>query len=129
MPYYSITEEQRLNSIADQIILREGEVFSYDLNIANYTALISTLPDGDWPENIVQYKNATLDNVPDELDDVVAQYQLRDRFRYLIKTERAERAKSNAIYQAMITLLPEDRKQELINAAVARFTNSQQQPG
>lgn len=120
MPFYSISDEQRYNSIADQIIMREKELFSYDLNITNYTAMLQALPQGEWSAELAQYKTSTLDQVPDDLDEVVSQYQFRDRIRYLIKTEKAERAKSNAVYTALISLLPADQKDELMAAAVQR---------
>jgi Lon protease-like protein len=120
MPFYSISDEQRYNSIADQIIMREKELFSYDLNITNYTAMLQALPQGEWSAELVQYKTSTLDQIPDDLDEVVSQYQFRDRIRYLIKTEKAERAKSNAVYTALISLLPADQKDELMAAAVQR---------
>lgn len=121
MPFYSISEETKYKSIADQIVMREAEIFSYDLNITNYNAILANNPDGDWPTNIAQYQNATLDQVPDDLDEIVSQYQFRDKIRYLIKTERAERAKSYGVYQALLTLLPEDQKDTLMAEAVARM--------
>jgi len=78
----------------------------------------------DWPAELAQYKDATLDLVPDDLDQIVSKYQYRDRIRYLIKTERAERAKSFAIYQALLSQIPEaDRAQAIAQAqerAIAR---------
>jgi hypothetical protein len=73
---------------------------------------------------LAQYKAATLDQVPDEFDDIVSQYQYRDRLRYLIKTEKAERGKSFRVYEALVAQLPEADRDNLIAAAIAR---SQQQ--
>lgn len=95
------------------------------MNITNYEIMLAAMPQEDWPENIVQYKNATLDLVPDDLDQIVSEYQYRDRIRYLIKTERAERAKSFAVYNAMITRLPQDRIEELIAQAQVRAAAAQ----
>lgn len=95
------------------------------MNITNYEIMLAAMPQEDWPENIVQYKNATLDLVPDDLDQIVSEYQYRDRIRYLIKTERAERAKSFAVYNAMITRLPQDRVADLIAQAQVRAATAQ----
>lgn len=120
MPFYTISDEQKYSSIADQILMREQEIFNYDMNITNYTTMLTTMPQDDWSAELAPYQNATLDQVPDHLDDIVIQYQFRDRVRYLIKTEKAERAKSNAVYTALLALLPADRKDELMAAAVER---------
>jgi hypothetical protein len=58
--------------------------------------------------------------VPDEFDDIVSQYQYRDRIRYLLKTEKAERAKSFRVYEALLAQLPADRRDTLMAEAIAR---------
>lgn len=121
MSFYTITEQKKLESIADAIVIREQEIFSYDINITNYEAMLLALPQGDWPSNLVQYKNATLDQVPDEHDQDVTDYQYRDRLKYLLKTERLERSKSEKVYQALLSQLPEDQKESLITEAHQRL--------
>jgi len=122
--FYSVSNADKYNILADNVIMREKEIMSYDINIANYTAMLAALPDDDWPSHLAQYKTATLDQVPDEFDDIVSQYQYRDRLRYLIKTEKAERSKSFRVYEALVAQLPEAERDTLIAAAIAR---SQQQ--
>jgi hypothetical protein len=118
--FYSVSNEDKYKILADNAVMREKEVMAYDINIANYTAMVAGLPEGDWPADLVQYKTATLDLVPDELDDIVSQYQYRDRLRYLIKTEKAERAKSFRVYEALLAQLPEDQRDTLMAEAIAR---------
>ena len=122
--FYSVSNADKYNILADNIVMREKEIMSYDINIANYTAMLAALPEDEWPSHLAQYKTATLDLVPDELDDIVSQYQYRDRLRFLIKTEKAERGKSFRVYEALIAQLPEADRDNLIAAAIAR---SQQQ--
>lgn len=118
---YSVSQQDTYKVIADNIIMREYEVASYDLNILNYTTLLQTLPQEDWPENIVQYKGVTdLDLVPDEFDDIVNEYNFRDRIRSLLKTEKRERLKSHQMYQVLISQLPVDLKDQYIAEAIAR---------
>jgi len=119
--FYSVSNADKYNILADNIVMREKEIMSYDINITNYTAMLAALPQDDWPSHLVQYANATLDQVPDEFDDIVSQYQYRDRLRFLIKTERAERAKSFRVYEALIAQLPEAERDTLITAAIARL--------
>jgi hypothetical protein len=118
--FYSVSNTDKYNILADNIVMREREIMSYDINIANYTAMLAALPQDDWPEHLAQYKAATLDYVPDELDDIVSQYQYRDRLRYLVKTEKAERAKSFRVYEALIAQIPEAERDTLIGAAISR---------
>ena len=117
MSFYTINQSAKLEAVADNAFHREHEIFAYDLNIENYEAILAAMPQEDWPAELVQYKDATLDLVPDDLDQVVSQYQYRDRIRFLIKTERAESAKSFAVYQALISQIPEsNREQTLLQA-------------
>ena len=119
--FYSVSNADKYNILADNIVMREKEIMSYDINITNYTAMLAALPQDDWPSHLAQYANATLDQVPDEFDDIVSQYQYRDRLRFLIKTEKAERAKSFRVYEALIAQLPEAERDTLITAAIARL--------
>jgi hypothetical protein len=118
--FYSVSNSDRYSVLADNAVMREHEIMAYDINISNYTAMLASLPDGDWPEHLAQYKEATLDLVPDEFDDIVSQYQYRDRLRYLIKTEKAERAKSFRVYEALLAQLPEAERDNIMAAAISR---------
>jgi hypothetical protein len=120
MSFYTINQSAKLEAVADNAFHREHEIFAYDLNIENYEAILAAMPQEDWPAELVQYKDATLDLVPDDLDQVVSQYQYRDRIRFLIKTERAERAKSFAVYQALISQIPESNREQVLLQAKQR---------
>lgn len=124
MPFYTINQQKHLETLAEAAVIREQEIFQYDVNITNYEAMLTAMPQNDWPENLVQYRNSTPDQIPDELDQVVADYQYRDRLRYLLKTEKIERNKSFKVYEAMLSQLPEDQRETLILAAHTRITNS-----
>ncbi len=123
--FYSISTADKTASIADAVIMREQELFGYDTNIANYTAMLAAMPQDEWPVHLVQYRTATLDQVPDEYDAAVSEYQFRDRLRYLLKTERAERAKSDSVYQALIAQIPSADLDAAIAAAIARKNAAQ----
>jgi len=123
--FYSISTADKTASLADAVIMREQELFGYDTNIANYTAMLAAMPQDEWPVHLVQYRTATLDQVPDEYDTAVNEYQFRDRIRFLIKTERAERAKSYSVYQALIAQIPVAELDAAIAAAIARKNAAQ----
>jgi hypothetical protein len=118
--FYSVSGSTKYPILADNAVMREKEIMGYDINIANYTAMLASLPSDEWPEHIVQYQHATLDHVPDDLDDIVSQYQYRDRLRYLIKTEKAERGKSFLVYEALLAQLPADQRDTLMAEAIVR---------
>ena len=123
MDYLSITPAQHKNNLADALVMREQELYQYELNITNYTAMLAELPTGEWPENLVQYRGKPLDQVPDELDAEVDALNYRDRLRKLLKTEKAERAKSLRVYQTILAQMPTDKVklQEAVDAAVLRI--------
>lgn len=121
MTFFTINNTQLNDTIAESIVHREREIFAYDLNIANYEGTLAALPQGDWPAELIQYRNATLDQVPDEYDAIVTEYQFKDRLHYLLKTERAERLKTFKIYEALVERLPEADRVNLITAAVTRI--------
>lgn len=83
------------------------------------------MPQDEWPGHLAQYQNSTLDQVPDEYDTIVSEYQFRDRLRYLLKTERAERLKTFKIYEALVAQLPADQIETLVAEAQARINAAQ----
>lgn len=121
MTFFTTNLSQLNTTVAETIVHREREIFAYDLNISNYEGILASLPQGDWPAELVQYRTATLDQVPDEHDAVVTEYQFKDRLHYLLKTERAERLKTFKIYEALVNRIPEADRVELITAAAARI--------
>ena len=125
MPFYTINDTHLNDTIAEAIVHRERELFSYDLNIVNYETALAGMPQDDWPEHLAQYQTATLDQVPDEYDAIVSEYQFRDRLRYLLKTERAERLKTFKIYEALVARLPADQIETLVAEAQARINAAQ----
>lgn len=122
MTFFTITQQDTYNTIAEAVVGREMEIFSYDINIRNYEIMLETLPTDDWPTNLAQYQRSTLDQVPDELDQQVSDYQYRDRIKSLLKTERLERNKAQRIYEALLSRLPEETRGDLIAAAKLRLT-------
>lgn len=123
MNYRTITTADLEIVIADNIVHREREVFSYDINITNYEALLASLPQEEWPEHLVQYKGLTADKIPDEYDDICNQLNYRDRIRGLLKTERAERDKSQRVLDVLVAQIPENKREAALQAAIQRLNN------
>lgn len=106
--------------------MRERELYSYDLNIQNYTLMLADMTDQDWPEHLEQYRGKTADQIPDEFDAICNELNYRDRVTALLKTEKSEREKSRRVYEALLSQIPEKDRATLLQAAAARFHNTQQ---
>lgn len=114
MTFFTISEQDRRNNIIDNIIRRETEIHHYELNIANYEAILQTLPTDEWPEIIEDYKNRPINEVPVELQDMVNNYSFRDRCSLLLSTEKCEMHKSINVYNALLTQINLEEIPELI---------------
>jgi hypothetical protein len=93
-----ITNDEKLASAVMNAYYREVEIYSYQVNIDNYSAMLLALPSEDWPQNWVAFKGVKIDELPHSLSDddaqAISDYQYRDRLRSLIRTERAEQSKT-----------------------------------
>lgn len=73
--------------------MREKEVADYERNISRFKAMLTRLPNGDWPGDIAQYRDAKLP-VPAELDDdtedLIASYRNRDMLAARIRSEKGQ---------------------------------------
>jgi hypothetical protein len=118
-----ITNEQRIADLADNIVARTHEVYSYDTNIQNYEALLAAYP-VEWPEHLEQYKGLHPHEAaalcPIEHIEELADVQQAERVSYLLKTEKVERAKANAVLQILLAQMPDNVAEEAITAAIAR---------
>ena len=82
--------------------MRRAEVAQYAANIAMYTAISAGLP-SEWPDRLVQHKNATDRHATiatiENLDDVelVSDLWAYDSAQAAIRSETVEKRKSQAI--------------------------------
>jgi len=112
---------------ADNIVMREEEYMSYQINIENYTAMLARMPQGDWPEHLVQYKGVSADRVPEEHTEEVNTLNYRDRITALLKTERQEQKKGEAVLDILLEKIPENKRAAAIEAAVQRRISANNQ--
>lgn len=100
-----ITDQEHLDNLVTAAYHRELEIYQYQINIDNYTAMLSALPDTDWPESLVGYKTATIESLPPNMSDAdiqaVSDYQYRDRLRGLLRTEKVEQSKAARVRDAL----------------------------
>ena len=102
-----MTQEEKEKSRLTGIIGREMEISHYQLNIDNHKETSKTLPQDDWPSDILQYKKLRAaediaNNVPEDKVALVAQYALRDHIKFLKTTEELEQGKSKLFYSGAI---------------------------
>jgi hypothetical protein len=120
--YLTITEQDTINTLALNVVHREREVHQYQVNIDNYTAMLAAMPQGEPPAEILQYMSTKTEelpfDVPLEIVQAVAEYQYRDRIRYLIRTEAIEQGKSKAILNALKAQIPADQLDALVAEAL-----------
>ena len=100
-----ITTQEHLNNLVVAAFHRELEIYQYQINVDNYGVMLAALPQGDWPEELIQYKDAAIDRLPESLDDesvgLVSDYQYRDRIRNLLRTEKVEQSKASRVRDAL----------------------------
>ena len=118
--FYTISDTDKKLNLVRALIGREQEIDSYDTNIANYEAMLTSLPTGEWPDLISSYKNTPIELVPVDLHQSVTDYSFRDRLRALLATERLERSKSVRVYEAIVAQLPSEEIPTLIQQVSAQ---------
>jgi len=122
----TINDDYKHAFLAEKAVEREHEVFHYQVNIDNYTAMLETLPKGPWPEDIAVYVGTNQQDVPmavpPEKIDLVATYMWRDRVAALLVSEKIEQAKAKHVYDTVLAAIPAEKVATLIPAAAADRT-------
>ena len=118
------TTEEHMQNLVMNAFHREVEVYGYQINIDNYTTMLSVLPDGEWPEALAVWASSEIGKLPVEMSDedvqIVSDYQYRDRLRALLRTERVEQGKSRRVLVALKTQIGSNA-----DAAIAAFKAAQ----
>ena len=102
------------DAVVEAVAGRENELASYDSNVAGYEQQLATLNaalPADWPPELVKFKGraseqlAAMGGTDAELL-LASQLNHRDRVKFLLFTEKAERAKSELAYSHALSQLP-----------------------
>jgi hypothetical protein len=111
-PIKMITDNEKLASTVMNAYHREMEIYAYQVNIDNYSAMLLALPSGDWPQDWVAFKGVKVEDLPHSLSDddvqAISDYQYRDRLRSLVRTEKAEQNKSSRIRDVLKAQIGDD---------------------
>jgi hypothetical protein len=126
--YLTITDQDTINMLAFNIVHREREVNGYQINIDNFTQMLTVLPQGDVPSDIAQYVGAKPDNhtkiddlplsFSDEQIDLISKYQYRVDLTLRVRTEKAEQNKAKAVLNALKAQIPADQLDALVAEAL-----------
>jgi hypothetical protein len=123
----TITDDYKIKTLADNVVAREYEVFGYQLNIDNYTAMLAALPTDEWdalsPE-IQKWRGAKTEDLPESLPvevvSLVSDLQYRDRLRALLRTEAVEQNKAQRVHDALLSQIPAEVRETALVEAVTR---------
>jgi hypothetical protein len=120
-----ITTQEHLNNLVVAAFHREMEVYQYQINVDNYGVMLTALPQGDWPSNLVNYKGTTTEALPESLAEsdvaLIADYQYRDKIRNLLRSEKVEQSKAGRVRDALKSQIGTD-----YDALIAAYKASQQ---
>ena len=126
--YLTITNQDTIDILALNIVHREREVHSYQINIDNYNAMLIALPQGDIPSEIAQYaftdtgEDVPVDKLPMflpiETVQTIADYQYRRRITNLIRTENIEQNKAKRVLDVLKAQIPADQLDALVAEAL-----------
>ena len=105
------TQEQQHNLLVNAYH-RELEVYHYQVNIDNYTAMLGGLPTDEWPQHLEAYKTTPISEIPMTISETelqtIADYQYRDQIARLLRTEKVEQAKTKKVLEAIKTQITGD---------------------
>ena len=97
--------ESKLDALKEALVHREAEIFSYQVNIDNYVAMIATLP-SEWPEELIEHKGSDIRTVIPSMEDeekmiLTADLIFHDSLIITLMTERLEQRKAMLIRDVM----------------------------
>ena len=94
-----ITQTEHDKNLALAIEMREQEVYQYQTNINNYSAMLAACIQDPWPERLLPYRGMGRDQlaqaIADDDDlDIASQLAFRDELRFRIRSEKMECSKA-----------------------------------
>jgi hypothetical protein len=98
-PNGGVTQDEHNKNLAQAIEMREQEVYQYQTNINNYTAMLAACITDPWPQRLLPYRGMGRDQlaqaIADDDDlDLASQLAFRDELRLRIRSEKMECNKS-----------------------------------
>jgi hypothetical protein len=94
-----VSQDEHDKNLAMAIEMREQEVYQYQTNINNYTAMLAACINDSWPQRLMPYRGMGRDqlaqSIADDDDlDLASQLAFRDELKFRIRSEKMECNKS-----------------------------------
>lgn len=102
-----VTQDEHDKNLAQAIEMREQEVYQYQTNINNYTAMLAACITDPWPQRLLPYRGMGRDQlaqaIADDDDlDLASQLAFRDELRFRIRSEKMECNKSKMMLASAV---------------------------
>ena len=106
-PNGGVTQDEHDKNLAQAIEMREQEVYQYQTNINNYTAMLAACITDPWPQRLIPYRGMGRDQlaqaIADDDDlDLASQLAFRDELRFRIRSEKMECNKSKMMLASAV---------------------------
>lgn len=94
-----VTQDDHDRNLAMAIEMRENEVYQYQTNINNYTAMLASCITDPWPAHLMPYRGMGRDQLAQAIEsdddlELASQLAFRDELRLRIRSEKMECNKS-----------------------------------
>ena len=98
-PNGAVTQDEHDKNLAIAIEMREQEVYQYQTNINNYTAMLASCIQEPWPQRLLPYRGMTRDQLAQSIQDdddldLAGQLAFRDELRLRVRSEKMECSKA-----------------------------------
>jgi hypothetical protein len=98
-PNGGVTQDEHDKNLAQSIEMREQEVYQYQTNINNYSAMLASCISDPWPQRLLPYRGMGRDQLAQSISDdddldLASQLAFRDELKFRIRSEKMECSKS-----------------------------------
>ena len=121
--FTTITAQDTLFTLASSFVAREQEVHMYQINIKNFNAMLSALPQDVVPDKFAPYLKSEIKDLPvtftDEDVQLLVDYAFREDLIVRIRTEKAEQSKAKRVLDVLKAQIPTDQFDALIAQVIS----------
>jgi hypothetical protein len=94
-----VSQDEHDKNLAQSIEMREQEVYQYQTNINNYSAMLASCISDAWPQRLLPYRGMGRDQLAQSISDdddldLASQLAFRDELKFRIRSEKMECNKS-----------------------------------
>ena len=106
-PNGGVTQTEHDKNLAQSIEMREQEVYQYQTNINNYSAMLAACITDPWPQRLLPYRGMGRDQLAQSISDdddldLASQLAFRDELKFRIRSEKIECNKSKMMLASAV---------------------------